>query len=164
MNTSLPMGPGESAEYDRFAEAETVSRALYTALCNTVPLQIERVMRGADIEPDFMGFANTYQALSRLIPLDWTVLDLGCAYAPQAYYFRHHARYIGVDVWPAHKRFHFSNTVHATQRIEHYACPAVADQPKVFCILNYVNCRAETAEKVRRLFRNLFVFYPEHHI
>lgn len=164
MNKVLCPEVGPSAPYDRFAAAEALSLALYATLCDVVPLQVDRVMQAADIAPDFMGFVDTYQALSRLVPLDWTVLDLGCAYAPQAYYFRHHARYIGVDVWPAHKRFHFSNTVHATQRIEHYACPAVADQPKVFCILNYVNCRTETAEKVRRLFRNLFVFYPEHHI
>jgi len=37
--------------------------------------------------------------LAALIPLHFTVVDLGCAYAAQSYYFRRHWKYIGVDGW-----------------------------------------------------------------
>jgi hypothetical protein len=53
-----------------------------------------------DIDPDFLGFLEPYEALSRIIPRGRTILDLGCGYAFQSWYFRHHRKYIGVDVRP----------------------------------------------------------------
>lgn len=49
-----------------------------------------------DIDGSFLGFVHTYHYLSKIIPVDRIVIDIGCAYGFQAYYFRHHRKYIGV--------------------------------------------------------------------
>ena len=51
-----------------------------------------------EYEPDFMGFTHIYKALSEIIDKDKIVIDFGCYLAAQAYYFKDHFRYIGVDV------------------------------------------------------------------
>lgn len=51
--------------------------------------QIDRVFgyHECDITPEFLGFTEVYLHLSCIIPTHWTVVDLGCAYAPQAFLF-----------------------------------------------------------------------------
>lgn len=48
------------------------------------PDQIERVMmkQDCDIDATFLGFIEVYRALASIIPHHWTVIDLGCTYAP----------------------------------------------------------------------------------
>lgn len=65
--------------------------------------EMDRVFResysaAAEIGPDFMCFEEPYQAAVRVADKDSIILDLGCAYAPQAYYFSKCKHYIGVDL------------------------------------------------------------------
>ena len=65
--------------------------------------EMNRVFResysaAAEIGPDFMCFEEPYQAAVRVADKDSIILDLGCAYAPQAYYFSKCKHYIGVDL------------------------------------------------------------------
>lgn len=52
----------------------------------------------AEIGPDFMCFNEPYQQAACVANKDSIIIDLGCAYAPQSYYFTQCKRYIGVDL------------------------------------------------------------------
>lgn len=58
----------------------------------------ESYSASAEIGPDFMCFEEPYQAAVRIADKNSIILDLGCAYAPQAYYFSKCKHYIGVDL------------------------------------------------------------------
>lgn len=53
---------------------------------------------GAEMDPTFLGFEDVYRYASLNIPKDKIILDLGCAYATQSYYFTDFEKYIGVDI------------------------------------------------------------------
>ena len=52
----------------------------------------------SQIDPTFLGFVDVYYHLAAIIPRHWTIVDLGCAYAPQAFCFQHHKKFVGVDI------------------------------------------------------------------
>jgi hypothetical protein len=106
-----------------------------------------------------MGFVLTYKHLADLIPKDWTVVDLGCAYNPQNWYFRRHHKYIAVDNQTT-ERFVFPNTELYHGNIETWISEhQVEIDPKTtFAILNYVP--SVDAEIVKSAFENLYIFYP----
>lgn len=58
----------------------------------------ESYSAAAEIGPDFMCFDEPYQQAACVANKDSIILDLGCAYAPQAYYFTDCKQYIGVDM------------------------------------------------------------------
>ena len=113
-----------------------------------------------EIDYDFAGFTAQYEALAKIIPLDCTVIDFGCYLAPQCYFFRNHARYIGIDVIGM-KRFRMSNTTHVVMDIRSWLT-RYADKYtyKTFAICNFVPA-FEEVELVKRHFKNIFVYYPE---
>lgn len=49
-----------------------------------------------ELEPNFLGFLHVYADLQNL-PKDFTVIDIGCCQAVQAFYFRDFKRYIGIE-------------------------------------------------------------------
>jgi hypothetical protein len=49
------------------------------------------------VEWEFLGFIEDYYHLSRIIPLDTVVVDVGCANGFQHTFFRNHVRYIGIE-------------------------------------------------------------------
>lgn len=116
----------------------------------------------ADIGPEFLGFVDIYYYLSKAIPQHFTVIDLGCAYAPQAFFFQDHAAYIGVDMEEG-PRFKGTNTTHVVSRIEDFIrndAPTIA-RPR-FAICSYVPpWGGDNGRTVREYFENIFVFYPE---
>lgn len=62
--------------------------------------EIDRVFAGtasAELSRDFLCFELPYKVASQIVPKSWTILDLGCGYAAQAYYFTSHKKYIAVD-------------------------------------------------------------------
>lgn len=127
--------------------------------------QIDRVLHQdmCDIAPEFLGFTNIYLSLASLIPKHWTVVDLGCAYAPQAVIFRDHAGYIGVDQ-SACERFSAPNTKHYTMTVGNFIrsrCHEF-DQNTTFAICSYVpNWYGESPQELARAsFKNVFTFYP----
>lgn len=52
---------------------------------------------GAECDYSFLGFENVYRAVKSIVPEDKVIIDLGCCYAFQSWYFRNHKKYIGVD-------------------------------------------------------------------
>lgn len=117
------------------------------------------------IDGEFIGFIEHYHALHNVIPKDWTVIDLGCAYAPQSYYFKDHKAYIGVDsLVDIRHRFYTENTTHIVSTIEEFIQNIDAmelDLNEVFAICSYVpNWEAKNRELVRHHFENVYTFYP----
>ena len=137
---------------------EQVSRYLF----DIAPIdQRNEVMRDADIDPEFMGFVAVYQALSGIIPRHWAVVDIGCAYAPQAFLFQHHRAYVGVDPSSA-PRFHAPNATHIAATAGEYIGRGVFPDGPVFAICSYVpDWHGDDARAlVRGAFENVFTYYP----
>lgn len=127
--------------------------------------QLDRVFRQdmCDIDPEFLGFTQIYIALATIIPKHWTIVDLGCAFAPQAFIFKSHKAYVGVD--PGEReRFSAPNTRHyemtTGQFIERHG--SEFDRRTTFAICSYVPpwFGENSREIVRGAFTNVFTFYP----
>lgn len=126
--------------------------------------QIARVLNQdmCDIAPEFLGFTDIYFALATIIPKFWTIVDLGCAYAPQAFIFKDHRAYVGVDSG-TRERFSTPNTVHHSATIEDFIAEHLAsfDQDTTFAICSYVPpWHGDNQRMVREAFRNVFAYYP----
>lgn len=137
---------------------EQVSRYLF----DIAPIdQRDEVMRETDIDPEFMGFVAVYQSLSVIIPRHWAVVDIGCAYAPQAFLFQHHRAYVGVDP-SSTPRFHATNTTHVTETAGEYVKRGDFPDGPVFAICSYVpDWHGDDARAlVRGAFENVFTYYP----
>lgn len=52
---------------------------------------------GAECDFSFLGFEKIYKAITLFVPKSKVIIDLGCAYAFQSWYFRDYRKYIGVD-------------------------------------------------------------------
>lgn len=113
-----------------------------------------------ELDNEFLGFTEIYERLAEIIPKHFTVVDLGCYCAAQAYFFEDHAFYYGVDVFEG-KRFRTPNTVHFTKSIQHFIAENLIDldPDETFAICSYVPDR-EAQRMVREAFPNLFVYYP----
>lgn len=126
--------------------------------------QLERVLSGAmcDIGPEFLGFTEIYVHLAAIIPLHWTVVDLGCAYAPQAWLFKEHKSYVGVTLGEI-ERFSAPNTKHYTMPISEFIAKHLPDfdQKTTFAICSYVPpWHDDNRRLAREAFENVFVYYP----
>ena len=126
--------------------------------------QLDRVMGQhiCDIDPSFLGFTEIYFALASIIPKHWTVVDLGCAYSPQAFIFKDHKSYVGVDLY-AKERFSAPNTIHFEMPIEAFISEHGQnfDMDTTFAICSYVPpWHGDNMGMVRRHFKNVFTYYP----
>ena len=111
--------------------------------------------KNCDIDETFLGFVDTYYYLSKIIPKDWTIVDFGCAFAAQAYYFIRHKAFIGVD-FGIKKRFHFKNTDLYEGTIADYLMQKPIKE-RVFAIVN--NVPSFETELVRNYYPNCFIYY-----
>lgn len=116
-----------------------------------------------DIDGEFLGFVDIYEHLAEIIPLAYTVIDLGCAYAPQAYYFRGHKKYIGVDIarkdeprvvfMTDNMEYHDNGIEEFLENYEHV--------DKEFAICSYVpNSISNNMTLAKEHFQNVFTYYP----
>lgn len=126
--------------------------------------QLDRVFDQdmCDIDPEFMGFTEIYEALASIIPLHWTIVDLGCAYSPQAFIFRHHKAYVGVDAG-VKERFSAPNSTHHSMSIQEFVETKLADfnQETTFAICSYVPpWGGDNMKMARDSFKNVFTYYP----
>ena len=115
-----------------------------------------------DIDPEFLGFTDKYLALATIIPKHWTIVDLGCAYAPQAIIFKKHAAYVGVDIG-VRERFSAENTTHYMMTIADFINQHGGDfdQETTFAICSYVPPWGnDNSALARTFFRNVFTYYP----
>ena len=127
----------------------------------------ERVMKGtasAEITPDQLTCGDYYH-LAKMIPKDYTVIDIGCAYNAQSYLFQNHKRYIGVEPAGDFDGFRFiyfqapgTEFIVSTGQDFIHNLPDL-DMDKTFAICTWVPDR-ECRELVRKTFNNCYVYYP----
>jgi len=112
-----------------------------------------------DIDYEFMGFLDVYESLSKIVPKYWSIVDLGCAYAPQCFYFEKHKEYVGVDVSGCLK-FKAGNTKHFRMPIEKFIKEHSSEfnMDETFAICSYVG--DQSMKIVRQTFKNVFTYYP----
>jgi hypothetical protein len=137
--------------------------------------EMERVMMSdasAEICTDnLMCGGATYYYLSRMIPKDWTVVDVGASYGAQSYLFQDHAKYIAVEPFESSDDWHFENfKADGTERYEMTAGNFIKDilptlnldLNKTFAIANYTPSwfGESPIELVRTTFYNVWTFYP----
>ncbi len=115
-----------------------------------------------ECSPDFLGFLGTYYYLSKIIPQDRVVYDLGCCNGFQAWFFKHHLEYIGVDLLTKpENQLKTSNSQYFHTDIDSYLKTTNIKTPH-FAICNYVPpWRGDNQKLVRENFRHIFVYYPE---
>ena len=154
----------------REANFEKINRELLLILPRDQRERVFNQDRG-DIGPEFLGFVDIYVALAKIIPVHWTVVDLGCAYAPQAFLFKGHAKYVGVDLPGSYfdreggmtERFVAPNSMFYEMTIADF-CERHAsefDQETTFAICSYVPpWYGDNCELARRAFRYVFTYYP----
>ncbi len=114
-----------------------------------------------DIEPGFLGFVEAYYYLSMLIPTDRIIYDLGCATGIQAWFFRNHEKYIGID-----SHAHYTYQLHTPVSEYHQMTIANYVQTHVidvvhFAICNYVPNHRRWEHIISKSFTDIFVFYPK---
>lgn len=115
-----------------------------------------------DIDYEFLGFTEIYEHLAAIVPAHWTIVDLGCAFAPQAWLFRDHKAYVGVDL-NTPVRFSAPNTKHYEISIEDFVKEHAADfdQHTTFAICSYVPpWHGDNMKIARNNFKNVFTYYP----
>jgi len=145
-------------------------------VCSLIPSnEWQRVMKSdasAEITSDsIMCGGATYYYLSRMIPKEWTVIDVGASYGAQSYLFKDHARYIAVEPFRSSDDWHFEDfKADGTERYQMTAGKFVKevlptlklDLGKTFAICNYVPewFGENPMELVRQTFHNCYVYYP----
>jgi len=132
---------------------------LLDILIKEYPKMTDKVFKQpmCDIDGEFLGFVDTYYYLSQIIPKDWTVIDFGCAYNPQAYYFRQHKKFIAVD-FGLKERFKFKNTKLIDNSIAEYL-KTKPEKHKVFAICN--NIPSSETKLVKNYYMDCFIFYTK---
>ena len=117
-----------------------------------------------DIGYSFLGFEDVYKAVTLFVPKDKIIIDLGCAYAFQSWYFRDYKKYIGVDCSVSYldvletenSNFYFVSIQHFIRNI----FPTLGYDPeKVFAICSYVP-DWEAQKMVKETFPYCLVYYP----
>lgn len=138
-------------------------------LLNIIPQeQQDRVFSAdsvCDINYEFLGFTDIYKHLSLIIPHHFIVVDLGCGYNAQCFYFSEHKSYIAVDISDCEK-FTNSNCYIFISTIEDFIANNL-DQfnlDETFAICSYVPpWYGNNIEIVKKAFKNVFTFYPHGH-
>ena len=123
-----------------------------------------------DIFPNFMGFVETYYHLSKLIPHNWTVIDIGCAFNAQCYFFQKHRKIISVE--PQLNECFAENLFQANNcdiyrmtggKFIDSVLPSLdLDMSRTFAIMNNNPGWSEKENlnsKIRSTFKNLYCFF-----
>ena len=121
-------------------------------VCETIKLipqsELDRVFRdsetaSADMDCTFLCFEDVYMKVREHCHSNTIIIDFGCAYAPQSYWFRDCEKYIGIDL-PMRKdiRFHTDNSemyIMSGQKFIREVLPAMElDYDHVIAICSYV--------------------------
>ena len=161
----MPVKKCVAAKADEVTCGGDFNQDVSIALFDMAPKeQRDAIMKVAygDIEPEFLGFVGFYKHLSEMIPRHFAVLDIGCAYAPQAFLFQEHRAYVGVDPSDG-PRFSAPNTTHITATAGDYIRRGVFPSGPIFAICSYVPKWHDEDPRalVRNTFENVFTYYPE---
>lgn len=121
----------------------------------------------AECDYTFLGFEQVYKAVTLFVPKSKVIIDCGCGYAFQSWYFREYRKYIGIDnltgssdvLKTGNSEFYFMSIQDFIQNI----FPGMGyDLEDVFAVCSYVpdeNAR----EMVRDYFPYCIVYYPQNH-
>jgi hypothetical protein len=163
---------------------EIINIKLFKDIKKDYPDQLELSLQDdcvkCELEPEFMSCGTKiYQTLSEVISLNWTIIDIGCSYAAQAYYFRKHKKYIGIDlnpniICPDIKRINFGSFRFTFENTEHWVKNAMEltekdfkdfDLSETFAIMNWNPLWADLkiedrSLNIRKIFKNLYIHYP----
>ena len=118
-----------------------------------------------EIESDFLCFALPYEAVAECIPATIPVIDLGCYMAAQAYFFRNHPAYVGVDCYEmcedfsSLRRFSLPNCRHVSAQIQDCAEALKEEYPDAYAVCIAVPDN-EARLAVSHLFPNHCICYP----
>lgn len=115
-----------------------------------------------DIDYEFLGFTDVYEHLSKIIPKHFTVIDLGCAYNPQCFYFTEHKKYIAVD-YAKIIMFKSENCDIYNKNIMDFIKDDLDkfNLEETFAICSYVpEWNGLDYGVIKNTFKNLYIFYP----
>lgn len=114
-----------------------------------------------DLDITFLGFLDIYEKLSQIIPKHFTIIDFGCSYNAQAYFFANHKELISVDIDPCVK-FQPPNNKIFDMSIEDFIKQHGRSFKKkeTFAICSYVPKWHNGMELIRSNFENMFIYYP----
>lgn len=129
--------------------------------------ELNRVFKGtasAELGMDFLGFEMPYKVASLVVPKrGWTILDLGCGYAAQAYFFTAYKKYIGVDLRGPESMLRFTtwNTEMYIMRIQDFVAKYLSelDLEHTFALCVAVPDK-EAQDMIIREFPHHYVWYP----
>lgn len=123
----------------------------------------------SELEPDFLCFENNYEPVARIVPKEFTIVDMGCYQAAQCYLFAKHKLYVGVDCYEKclseryapPMRFQAENTVHIVSTINFFISRFLRmfDLSKTYFIASAVPDFTET-ETLLYVTKNCLVSYP----
>lgn len=123
---------------------------------------------GAELDYTFLGFEEVYKSVLSFVPKSKIIIDFGCAYATQSWYFRDYKKYIGIDNASNEKSvIHTENSEYYFTSIQNFITNIFStlniSKKDVFAICSYVP--DEKARKmVRESFPNCLVYYPDSEI
>lgn len=132
-------------------------------LFKTIPKnEMKRIMQNpmCELGQDFLGFVDVYGSILNFVPKHFTIVDLGCYVAAQAYLFTDYEKYIGVDTTEL-ERFTPANASHHQMTIQEYIDKHTndLDLDTTFAICSYVPDQ-QAIQLAREKFKNILVFYP----
>ena len=141
-------------------------------LCETIKIipkeEIERVFResetaGAEMDIEFLCMEESYMDIAKIADKDTTIIDFGCAYAPQAFWFKDCKEYIGIDLpFGNNVRFQTDNTkfylMTGQEFIKDILPSLPIDKTKTIAICSYCP-DTELQEMVAKEFPNHRVVY-----
>lgn len=123
----------------------------------------ESVTASAEIDITFLAFEDIYEMVLKNTTNDTIIIDLGCAYAPQCWYFKDYQKYIGIDL-PSEDniRFKTDNTEFYLMSIQDFIKDVLPtlniDLNKCVAICSWVPDR-EAQELVRDTFPRHYIYY-----
>ena len=114
-----------------------------------------------ELDLEFACFEEQYRAVANNVPDDYTIIDFGCYMAAQAYLFKNHEAYIGVDTVDCLERFATENTTHYIMSIQEFIKKELPKYKgkKVYAICNYVPDE-DARDLVTMACENFMVYYP----
>ena len=105
------------------------------------------------------GYLKQYRALASVIPFHYTIIDFGCGFAPQCWYFRNHTQYVGIDTIDI-DRCVLDNTYHYSCTIEYFLKYLAKDylNETTFAICNFVDDKY--TKQITEHFSKVFCYHP----
>ena len=119
----------------------------------------------SEISPEFIGFIKQYKYLSEIIPKGFIVIDLGCGYNAQSFYFKNHKQYIAVDCFPNLVCFKSENCLFHNITIHDFIFQILPtlnlDLERVFAICAYVpDWYGQNINLTKSTFKNVYTYDP----